>query len=285
MRALAAPAIDYRALYKQMTDQTANAGQRELLQALEDRMVAAGGAYDAAMAAGAPDTVRPVPISEIEEYVAASLYRKRLVAKDGAGRWAYNRIRRSTAHCPYCLDGEVWEVDHYLPQAGHPDLSVYPGNLVPICHPCNHLKRDLEPDAAAASLLHPYFDRLPAVCWLFARIEFNQGGPVLVYSAHLPEDHGRVAARLGFHFARLDLSDRFRHRAAKVLVEMQEDVRSLSAKAGAAGLRLHFRAEADRLSQRDANTIEAAAYHAAADSMPFCAGHQQAAPVMRDEIG
>jgi hypothetical protein len=272
VKALARPNIDYRAFYRQLTARTANPVERGLLEALEDRIVAASAAYDLAMNAETPGSIAKIALTEHEEYVASSLYSRRMVRKGSAGRSAYDSIRRSADRCPYCLDGEIWEVDHYLPQAGHPDVCAYPGNLVPICHPCNHLKRDLEPGAAGASLLHPYFDRLPPVRWLFARVEFTAGGPVLLYSAHLQPDHGNIAARLNFHFGRLELSDRFRPRAAKILLELQEVARDLFPATGRIGLQTHLRAEAGRLFARDGNTIEMAAYHAAADSDPFCAG-------------
>lgn len=272
MKELARPDIDHLALYRQFIQQTANPIERGVLEGMEDRLVAAGSAYDLAMTAGDPESVVPVVLSDHETYVASSLYSRRIVRKVGAGRWAYDVIRNCAERCPYCLDGEVWEVDHYLPQAGHPDLCAYPGNLVPICHPCNHLKSDLEPGGAGASLLHPYFDRLPRVRWLFATMEFAADGPVLLFGAHLAVAHGGIAARLSYHFERLRLSERFRPRAAKVLVELQEEARDLFGSIGAQGLRTHFRAEAERLFERDGNSIETAAYHAAADSDPFCGG-------------
>jgi 5-methylcytosine-specific restriction endonuclease McrA len=62
--------------------------------------------------------------------------------------------------CVYCLTREAWglvlgafDLDHFKPQALHPDLVVQYDNLVYSCHGCNLLKgKSLLPVPSAASL-------------------------------------------------------------------------------------------------------------------------------------
>ncbi|WP_162987096.1 hypothetical protein [Sphingomonas paeninsulae] len=161
MRALNPPAIDYRALYRKAISQTQRNADRAVLAGIEDRMMGAGVDYDATMQAEGPHAVVQIALTAAEESLAGALYEKRIVATNGICRSTYDDLRVSTSSCPFCLDGEIYEIDHFLPQAHHHDVVVYPGNLVPICHPCNHIKLELLPADARHSLLHPYFDRLP----------------------------------------------------------------------------------------------------------------------------
>lgn len=54
--------------------------------------------------------------------------------------------------CDYCsiweseAEGIGFEIDHYLPQRGHPDLVNDFQNLVWSCRPCNRYKWDWDPD-------------------------------------------------------------------------------------------------------------------------------------------
>lgn len=274
MRKLPAPRIDYRNLYRTAIAQTQRNVERSILESLEDRIVQAAADYDATMSTQGPFAITAIQLSADEERLAGALYEKRVVSKLGACRAAYDAIRTSTAHCPYCLDGEVYEVDHFLPQAHHPDVVMYPGNLVPICHPCNHIKHHERPVGSRESFLHPYFDALPKVPWLFARLDRRSGGPVLNYWVDLDETrYGHVAPRLRHHFGRLEMDRRMRERSAKVLVELESNVEKYLPLLTSAGLKAYFADEARERFERQGNALEAAAYRAASLNEDFCAGH------------
>jgi len=273
VRGLNPPPIDYRALYRKAISQTQRNADKAVLAAMEDRMVAAGVAYDATVRAHGPHAVVQIPLAADEVELAGALYAKRIVSKDGVCRSTYDDLRVSTTSCPFCLDGEIYEIDHFLPQAHHRDVVMYPGNLVPICHPCNHIKLELLPVDAEHSLLHPYFDRLPAQPWLFADIDRKEGGPVLNFHVHLDQAvHGSIAPRLEYHFATLELDRRMRVRSSKVLVELQADLEEYLTAIGVDGLKAHFASEAAKHFTRHGNSLEAAAYRAASVNDAFCAG-------------
>lgn len=42
--------------------------------------------------------------------------------------------------CPYCGEGKVDEVDHYVPKEEYPEFTLYPNNLIPSCNKCNGKK-------------------------------------------------------------------------------------------------------------------------------------------------
>jgi hypothetical protein len=267
------PAIDHRTLYRQAIAQTQRNADRLVLEALEDRVVQAGESYSHVLQADGAYAVVPLALSAKEEELARKLYDSRLVSKTGACRTTYTDIRGSTAFCPYCEYGEVYEVDHFLPKDSFPELNILPANLVPICHACNHIKLVGRPENATDSLLHPYFDRLPRdVRWLFAVLSMSANGPVLAYHVNLNAAHGAVAGRLTYHFRELQLGRRYRERSSKVLVEIESDLEGLFATLGPEGLMAHFTSVAEKKFEDHGNVLEAAAYAAAAENDAYCQG-------------
>lgn len=273
MKPLPLPAIGYRDLYRIAIAQTQKLADQAVLMALEDRIVQAGADYEAAMLAFGPHAITPIVLSAAEDVLASALYEKRIRSKKGACRSTYDALFASASHCPYCEDGEIYEIDHFLPQHRHHDIVMYPGNLVPICHPCNHIKLEKLPVSAQQSFLHPYFDRLPGVRWLFARIDREANGPVLNYRVMLdPAVHGTLSSRLAYHFDTLRLPRRMWTRSSRVLVELQSDVETHLDALGPEGLSHHFQEESEKHFSRHGNTLEAAAYQAASLDGAFCAG-------------
>ena len=267
------PAIDHRKLYCTAVSQTQTTADRNTLMALEDRVVQAGVDYREALKGPGAHLVAPMQLTREEDALIRKLYDSRLVSKTGVCRMIYTHIRGSTAFCPYCEYGEVYEVDHYLPKDDFPELNIFPANLVPICHVCNHIKLVSRPENASDAFLHPYFDVLPRdVRWLFATLSKTANGPVLVYRVDLNPSHGVVGGRLTYHFKELELGRRFRERSSKVLVEIESDLEGLFDVLGPEGLKAHFIGVAEKKFFDHGNVLEAAAYAAAAENEPYCQG-------------
>nr|WP_200985160.1 HNH endonuclease signature motif containing protein [Rhizobium rhizogenes]QCL10065.1 HNH endonuclease family protein [Rhizobium rhizogenes] len=273
MLQLSLPPIGHRALYDECVLQTQRNADRQILVGLGDRIQAAGAAFTQAVGDGNLAGMAPIELNDHEDGLVRNLYDSRLVDKDGCGRWAYDKIRNSARFCPYCTFGEVYEVDHFLPKSSFRELNICPTNLVPICHPCNHIKRSELPQQPDAYFLNPYFDLLPSIRWLFADLSFESGGPVLDFRVELdPALYGNLAGRLSYHFKALALDRRFRNRAANVLVEIESDLADKFEELGAVGMREHFQSESDRHFDRHGNSLEAAAYQATAVNEDFCGG-------------
>ncbi|MFT4121937.1 hypothetical protein [Bradyrhizobium sp.] len=203
------------------------------------------------------------------------LYDRRMAARTGTGRYAYEEIHSSSDYCPYCSFGEVYELDHFLPKETFHELNVFPQNLLPICHPCNHLKRQKRPAGPNESFLHPYFDRLPEnIRWLFAELEIRDGGPILTYFVSLDEEkYGGLSGKLIYHFRELGLEKRFRRQAAAVLVELESEVTQLALDLRSKQVAAHLLNRAQQFGTRNLNSLETAAYYAAAASEVYCNGN------------
>lgn len=149
-----------------------------------------------------------------------------------------------------------------------------PINLIPICHPCNHIKLERKPEGPRKYFLHPYFDRLPpSTQWLFADIKYSGNGPVLTYRVGLdPNVHGAVAHRLKYHFRELELDRRFKEASATVLVELEAILDEHLTQFNADQMAAHFKTLGRRHLRLHGNRLEMAAYFAAAGNADYCAG-------------
>src|SRR5579871_3699900 len=223
MKSVPSPAIDFRAHYRTCVRQARNAANRAMLLGMTDRVVAAADTYEAAAQSGRLHTVSAMRATKGERTRLLTIYPRRMVDPKGAGRAIYDEIRSSLDKCPFCNFGEVYELDHFLPKGSFPELNVLPINLVPICHPCNHIKLERVPESRREYFIHPYFDELPDdERWLFAELKRSSDGPVLIYRVDLDRaKYGTLARRLGYHFRELKLSQRFKIASATVLVELE----------------------------------------------------------------
>lgn len=275
MKPLSPPVLDHKDLYAACASQTRDADSRNRLLALSSRIVKAGRDYCAAAQAGALHSVESIEMTTSERSEMRDLYDRRMVARTGTGRYAYDEIHSSSDYCPYCSFGEVYELDHFLPKETFYDLNVFPQNLLPICHPCNHLKRQKRPAGPNESFLHPYFDRLPeTIRWLFAELEVRDGGPTLTYFVSLNEDeYGGLAGKLIYHFRELRLEKRFRRQAAAVLVELEAEMTQLAHELEPEQIAAHLLNRADQFGARNLNSLETAAYYAAAASEVYRNGN------------
>lgn len=259
-------------LYLSCVGQTQNDSKRQVLLAMTNRVVQTGVDYEGALQIGRADNVTPMSMTQGEYNELSTLYDLRLVATRGIERRTYNEIRTLSGQCPYCGFGEVYEVDHYLPKNVYPEFNVFPKNLVPICHPCNHIKAQDVPQGWDSSFIHPYYDELPSERWLFAKMTIEDGGPVLNFSVQLDAQHGALGARLEYHFERLELPRRIREQAARILAEMESDIEDYLDQLGADGMKQHYCDAGIRSFQRHGNSIETAAYFAAAENDDYCSG-------------
>lgn len=146
-------------------------------------------------------------------------YRARVAHPDGPGRTFYDRILASAAleRCPYCAERRVAEVDHFLPSGHYTAGTVVPVNLVPACHECNQAKRDYIAKSADTTLIHPYFDSLPAH-WLAGEL-LHETPPAMSYRIGNIDDH-TLRARAEFQFERLGIATFYATKAGQRLNEV-----------------------------------------------------------------
>ncbi|KYH13874.1 hypothetical protein [Staphylococcus kloosii] len=124
-------------------------------------------------------------IDEETENIVEKLYKNKLVNPKEKARLYYDQIINYQKSeqvsspikfndefriCPICQTSEVDNLDHYLPKAIYPVLSLNPINLIPICSKCNRNKIDYIPKSKCDNLIHLYFDDLENLNWLSMEI-------------------------------------------------------------------------------------------------------------------
>ena len=112
--------------------------------------------------------------SDVTDKELYSTYDK-FVKTDNIRRKYYDRIMAQAERgiCPICGIRIASTLDHYLPKAKVPTLSVTPSNLIPACKDCNMDKKTemfLDPKQTP---VHLYFDRLPQEIWLHVNVGNN----------------------------------------------------------------------------------------------------------------
>lgn len=180
------------------------------------------------------------------------------------------------ARCPYCGQGYVSELDHYLPKTAFAATSVHPANLDPCCRDCNFAKRAYVPGNDAPALLHPCFDDdVVQIPWLSATLERGAASiPKVTFRVQLREPNGPLLARLERHMEVFRLQDRFAAWSAQALSDFAiflstESGRSLTREQA----ERYLHQNAVILSGGRTNSWEHAAYSAMADSDWYLRDH------------
>lgn len=109
----------------------------------------------------------------------------------GPGRPYYDRYLAAVPNniCPLCGIQIVSTLDHYLPKAKYPALSVTPANLVPSCFHCNlGSKKAITPSTPEKEPLHPYFDNVENCRWLTVDLKIVGTDLVPSYHASKPSE-------------------------------------------------------------------------------------------------
>lgn len=126
-----------------------------------------------------PNKIDEFTISNLPGDVSSTemkkVYDEKFARADTVGRIYYDAIMAQVERgiCPICGVRMASTLDHYLPKAKVPTLSVTPSNLIPACRDCNMDKKMDMILAPGATPVHLYYDRLPEEPWLHVRIGDN----------------------------------------------------------------------------------------------------------------
>jgi hypothetical protein len=146
------------------------------------------------------------------------LYDAGVVKSKGRPRDIYDEILVS-AHglCPYCAGiGTARTLDHYLPKAKFPGLSVHPHNLVPACRDCNTDAGAGFTNLLESQPIHPYLDKDCFFLQRWVHAEVVRCEPVVIRffaspPAHWPHVDQQRARQ---HFLDCNLKERFSSQVA-----------------------------------------------------------------------
>lgn len=172
----------------------------------------------------------PVVVAGIRKSELVRLYEYYMVQRP-LGREIYDSILvAADDSCPTCGGiGHPRSLDHYLPKANYPKLSVLPHNLIPACRDCNTDKGNPLFTQPNEQLIHPYFDQACFFdqAWITATVAHSQPC-VISYEASPPEvwrpvDYQRAVN----HFDFFDIAKRYSIRAAEELGVLVDQRRSL----------------------------------------------------------
>lgn len=166
------------------------------------------------------------------------------------GRLLYSlreRLFKGVDLCPICGIDTVSELDHFLPRSEFKPLAIYSRNLVPSCHDCNHIKLAGFGEVAEGelTLIHAYFDELPNIHFLEAKIDISEGGLVATFQVLDDVDLAEgLSHRLAHQIKTLELNDRYEKEINIYLMSHATGVHLEHARSGKAGVRKFLRTQA-----------------------------------------
>lgn len=203
-----------------------------------------------------------------------AVYNSRMAKLGRPGRVVYDEILAAATNgrCPLCGHRQVGSLDHYLPKALYPALSVTPLNLVPACIDCNKAKLDVAPTAPEEVPLHPYFDDVEEEPWLRAEVQETDPASVLFFVVPQVRWDQTLAARVKNHFALLGLSTLYSAQAAEELLNIRYNLETVYAATGAEGVARHLEVVATSREMAHQNSWQTATYAALSTSKWFCEG-------------
>lgn len=201
------------------------------------------------------------------------LYDAHLVREASVGRSWYDSIilLAKNGRCAACLVGVARTLDHYLPKADVPLLSICPLNLIPTCGDCNWAKSSTVPSDFESQFINPYYDELPTARWLSAVVKYSPNGNVSTHYSALATSDG-LSKRAASQFSRLGYARLFGVNAANELESERHSLKKIFNSVGELGLRAHLRERAESRFAVDPNHWAGCAYQAWLDCSDFCLG-------------
>jgi len=269
------PARSTQWTYARCISRVRDGALKARLESIEGAVCAASEQFEQAALNGTiSDVTTAVAVGPVTRDELSDVYNLRLARAKAPGRIVYDEIIASATNgrCPLCGHRQVASLDHFLPKALYPALSVTPLNLVPACSDCNKAKLDHSPETAAEVTMHPYFDDVESDPWL--RAEVLQTAPAsLRFGVDAPPEWSpTVAARVLNHFSILRLSALYSAQAAEELLNIRHGLETVHASAGEPGVADHLAAMAESRAVARLNSWQTAAYTAMAESPWFCSG-------------
>ena len=212
---------------------------------------------------------RNVTAKELE-----GIYKSRMLKKSSLGRAIYDKLISAPANdiCPLCSQREVKTLDHHLPKANYPRLSVTPINLVPSCSDCNKSKLTSYPNTAEEETLHPYYDDIDNEIWLVAEV-IKTTPPSIKFSVHTSDNWTELLGkRVKYHFDVLLLNKLYGAQAAVELGNLNFQLCALHEKSGAIAVKKYLLGEAKSRLHANRNSWQTAMFNAISQDEWFCDG-------------
>ncbi|TDF35020.1 HNH endonuclease [Alteromonadaceae bacterium M269] len=186
----------------------------------------------------------------------------------------YLMMRAPLRICPFCGFGQATTLDHYLPKAKFPLLSVHPNNLIPSCADCNKGKSAGIAVTKEQQSIHPYFDQAHFINdqWLFAEV-IETSPATIRYYAQAPANWSTDdQTRISNHFDEFKLAQRFCVQAGDELSNLRGELEIDFQVSQQAGVESALRKKYIGASLQHVNSWRTALYQALAGSNWYCSG-------------
>lgn len=192
MRRLPAPADSVEDVYETCISTYRDKGFKERLASALPTAIAASNDFESKAARAETYTI---PVEEsvggiLSSSEMRSIYNDKFAKQGSPGRNYYDRYMAAPPQgiCPLCGVRIVSTLDHYLPKSKYPSLAVTPKNLIPSCYDCNLGKKAFVPNSSETIPLHPYFDDVEQVRWLYVRLTIEGNHLIPSYCISRPDD-------------------------------------------------------------------------------------------------
>ena len=281
MRSIFLSDYDPQVVYKTCIDSISNVNLRDRLNLVTHDIVAASRDYkqkaeDKRLYTMLPNLCKnnEIALGTVTKQELKDVYSSHMVGKLKPARKFYDLLlsQAPLGQCPYCGFGHASTLDHYLPKAKYPQLSVLSLNLVPSCKDCNTRKNTKIATVAEKQSLHPYFDHKDFINeqWLFA--EVMQTNPVTIsFVVKAPTQWDEVSkGRVLSHFDNFELSARYSIEASSEIVGIKNVLDDLRRKASPDVLQNHLHKQAKSHADQYINSWKTAMYQALACSDWYC---------------
>ncbi len=267
------PQFDAESTYLTCISRVRNRELKKRLESVKKDIIKASEEYDTAAdniylhKIESSDTIRgQVSVDDMKR-----VYNQRMVSKKSPGREIYDEIILAPINgiCPFCGHRYVSTLDHYLPKAHYPALTVAPLNLIPACFECNKLKSDNIPEQPENLVIHPYYDNIQESRWLYANVvETNPA--VFNFFVKSPDEWDEIkSARVNYQFLLLKLNDLYSSQAAQELSNIRYYLNNLFETAGTEAVRSHLIDMAETRLYANANSWQTATYQACSQNEWF----------------
>jgi 5-methylcytosine-specific restriction endonuclease McrA len=272
MRNLPKPTLDAGTVYIDCTDTIGNSVKRSAMQSCKQLILDAAKELEEKVLAGQVHTIlREKELMGIDYTEFKKLYDDQMVKKKEKPGWShYCTIYEVTDLCPYCGHREVETLDHFLPKAFYPRLSVVPINLVPACYDCNLPKNADYPKTKKEQTLHPYFDNIENDQCL--RMSVNRTTPVtMTFSiVKCPNWTNEKFERVSRHFETYELNDLYSKQAARELSGKRKQLLDLRNSTDANSVAKFLLTDAASRYEDCKNSWQTAFYNGLANDNWFC---------------
>ena len=247
-----------------------NSRHKDLLKDILPEIINQVKDYDAICSDTINNKLTPIPFEEATKEILYNLYNNNFRAKSSNGRALYDKILLSTPVCPYCKNGIVYTLDHYLPRTikkGFPELSIIPLNLIPCCRDCNSLKHD-DIGVQTKTYLHPYYDDVNSERWLHASIIYENNEPIIkFYVKNIESYSDELNSRIHYHFDKLNIAKSYSINSIPDLCEIIRYIKDN--RMSETCVRKHLKETAIRSENIDKNSRKTALYYALLDDPLF----------------